>query len=369
MIMTIPFLDLKKPHQDLRDELTAAFQTVLDSGWFIMGQQLVEFEKEYAAYCGSKHCIGVGNGLDALHLILRAYDIGEGDEVIVPSNTYIATWLAASFVGATPVPVEPNPNSYNLDPNKIEAAITPRTKAIMAVHLYGQTADMVPINAIAKKHGLKVIEDAAQSQGARYQGKRAGALGDAAGHSFYPGKNLGALGDAGAVTTDDDELAHKLRVLRNYGSQIKYKNEVKGYNSRLDELQAALLRVKLPQLDRWNEQRRALAAIYLEELKDVAQIRLPQTDADNEHVWHVFAILHPQRDALQKHLQDAGVGTVIHYPIPPHLQDAYTELNLGVGSFPISESIHQQIISLPLDPYLSIDEVRQVAAAVRSFQA
>ncbi|MBC3882226.1 DegT/DnrJ/EryC1/StrS family aminotransferase [Undibacterium sp. LX40W] len=367
--MTIPFLDLKKPHQDLRDELTAAFQTVLDSGWFIMGQQLVEFEKEYAAYCGSKHCIGVGNGLDALHLILRAYDIGEGDEVIVPSNTYIATWLAASFVGATPVPVEPNPNSYNLDPNKIEAAITPRTKAIMAVHLYGQTADMAPINAIAKKHGLKVIEDAAQSQGARYQGKRAGALGDAAGHSFYPGKNLGALGDAGAVTTDDDELAHKLRVLRNYGSQIKYKNEVKGYNSRLDELQAALLRVKLPQLDRWNEQRRALAAIYLEELKDVAQIRLPQTDADNEHVWHVFAILHPQRDALQKHLQDAGVGTVIHYPIPPHLQDAYTELNLGVGSFPISESIHQQIISLPLDPYLSIDEVRQVAAAVRSFQA
>ncbi len=367
--MTIPFLDLKKPHQDLRDELTAAFQTVLDSGWFIMGQQLVEFEKEYAAYCGSKHCIGVGNGLDALHLILRAYDIGEGDEVIVPSNTYIATWLAASFVGATPVPVEPNPNSYNLDPNKIEAAITSRTKAIMAVHLYGQTANMTPINAIAKKHGLKVIEDAAQSQGARYQGKRAGALGDAAGHSFYPGKNLGALGDAGAVTTDDDELAHKLRVLRNYGSQIKYKNEVKGYNSRLDELQAALLRVKLPQLDRWNEQRRALAAIYLEELNDVVQIRLPQTDADNEHVWHVFAILHPQRDALQKHLQDAGIGTVIHYPIPPHLQDAYAELNLGVGSFPISEAIHQQIISLPLDPYLSIDEVRQVAAAVRSFQA
>lgn len=367
--MTIPFLDLKKPHQDLRDELTAAFQTVLDSGWFIMGQQLVEFEKEYAAYCGSKHCIGVGNGLDALHLILRAYGIGEGDEVIVPSNTYIATWLAASFVGATPVPVEPNPNSYNLDPNKIEAAITSRTKAIMAVHLYGQTADMAPINAIAKKHGLKVIEDAAQAQGARYQGKRAGALGDAAGHSFYPGKNLGALGDAGAVTTDDDELAHQLRVLRNYGSQVKYKNEVKGYNSRLDELQAALLRVKLPQLDRWNEQRRALATVYLEELNDAPHISLPQTDMDNEHVWHVFAILHPQRDALQKHLQEAGIGTVIHYPIPPHLQDAYAELNLGAGSFPISEAIHQQIISLPLDPYLSVEEVRQVAAAVRSFQA
>lgn len=367
--MTIPFLDLKKPHQDLRDELTAAFQTVLDSGWFIMGQQLVEFEKEYAAYCGSKHCIGVGNGLDALHLILRAYGIGEGDEVIVPSNTYIATWLAASFVGATPVPVEPNPNSYNLDPNKIEAAITSRTKAIMAVHLYGQTADMAPINAIAKKHGLKVIEDAAQAQGARYQGKRAGALGDAAGHSFYPGKNLGALGDAGAVTTDNDELAHQLRVLRNYGSQVKYKNEVKGYNSRLDELQAALLRVKLPQLDRWNEQRRVLAKVYLEELQDLPHISLPQTDMHNEHVWHVFAILHPQRDALQKHLQEAGIGTVIHYPIPPHLQDAYAELKLGVGSFPISEAIHQQIISLPLDPYLSVDEVRQVAAAVRSFQA
>lgn len=365
----IPFLDLKKPHQDLRDELTSAFHAVLDSGWFIQGQQLIDFENEYAAYCGSKHCVGVGNGLDALHLILRAYGIGEGDEVIVPSNTYIATWLAASFAGATPVPVEPDPQTYNIDPRLIEAAITPRTKAIMAVHLYGQTADMEPINAIAKKYGIKVIEDAAQAQGALYRDKRAGALGDAAGHSFYPGKNFGALGDAGAVTTDDDELAHKLRVLRNYGSQIKYKNEVKGFNSRLDELQAALLRVKLPKLDAWNQQRRTLAAVYLEELRDIPNLILPSVAEHNEHVWHVFVVMHPQRDALQKHLQAAGIGTVIHYPIPPHLQEAYAELNLSEGRFPISERIHQQVISLPLDPYLSVEQVKQVAAAVKSFAA
>lgn len=363
----IPFLDLKKPHQELRNELTDAFHAVLDSGWFIQGQQLVEFENEYARYCGSKHCVGVGNGLDALHLILRAYGIGAGDEVIVPSNTYIATWLAASFAGATPVPVEPDANTYNIDPALIEAAITPRTKAIMAVHLYGQAADMNPINALAKKYGLKVIEDAAQAQGARYHGKRAGALGDAAGHSFYPGKNLGALGDAGAITTDDDELAHKLRVLRNYGSQVKYKNEVKGFNSRLDELQAALLRVKLGKLDAWNEQRRKLAAVYLNELQGIQDLVLPIAAENNEHVWHVFVVMHPRREALQQQLQAMGIGTVIHYPLPPHLQEAYAELQLGEGSFPVSERIHQQVISLPLDPYLSEEQVKQVAAAVRAF--
>lgn len=368
-MINIPFLDLKKTHVDLREELTQAFHDVLDSGWFIQGQQLLAFEQEYAAYCGSKHCIGVGNGLDALHLILRAYEIGAGDEVIVPSNTYIATWLAASFAGATPVPVEPDPRTYNLDPSRIKAAITPRTKAIMAVHLYGQVADMDAINAVAKKHNLKVIEDAAQSQGAGYKGRKSGALGDAAGHSFYPGKNLGALGDAGAITTDDDALADKLRMLRNYGSQIKYKNEVKGFNSRLDELQAALLRVKLKKLATWNQQRGVLAAAYLEGLKDVPGVTLPYVAPDGSPVWHVFVIRHAQRDAMQKYLQESGIGTVIHYPIPPHMQTAYQELNLGEGAFPLSEQIHRDIISLPLDPYLPMEQVQVVIDAVRRFSA
>ncbi|MBY0574141.1 MAG: DegT/DnrJ/EryC1/StrS family aminotransferase [Undibacterium sp.] len=366
---TIPFLDLKKPHQDLREELTQAFHQVLDSGWFIHGQQCLEFEKEYAAYCGTKHCIGVGNGLEALHLILRAYGITAGDEVIVPSNTYIASWLAVSTTGATPVPVEPVAGTYNIDPTLIEASITSRTKAIMAVHLYGQVADMDAINALAKKYSLKVIEDAAQSQGATDKGRRAGTLGDAAGHSFYPGKNLGALGDAGAITTNDDALADKLRMLRNYGSQIKYKNEIKGYNSRLDELQAALLRVKLHKLDHWNDRRKVLAHQYLTGLKAITSLTLPTVATGQNPVWHVFVVRHPQRDALQKHLQDAGIGTVIHYPIPPHLQTAYQELNYGEGTFPISEAIHREIISLPLDPYMSDEEVQLVITTVRAFCA
>lgn len=367
--MTIPFLDLKIQHQDLRTELTQAFNEVLDSGWFIQGNQLALFEQEYASYCDTKHCIGVGNGLDALHLILRAYGIGAGDEVIVPSNTYIATWLAASYAGATPVPVEPDLRTYNISAELIEAAITPRTKAIMAVHLYGQVADMDAINSIAGKYGLKVIEDAAQSQGALYKGRLSGGLGDAAGHSFYPGKNLGALGDGGAITTNDDALADKLRMLRNYGSQIKYKNEIKGFNSRLDELQAAFLRIKLKKLGQWNQQRKTLAAYYQQELQGLPALTLPGVAEWADPVWHLYVVRSTKRDALQQYLQSLGIGTVIHYPIPPHLQGAYAELNLSLGSLPISEKIHSEIISLPLDPYLSIADARRVVAAVRQFYA
>lgn len=367
--MNIPFLDLKVQHQDLRAELTQAFNEVLDSGWFIQGNQLALFEQEYASYCGTKHCIGVGNGLDALHLILRAYGIGAGDEVIVPSNTYIATWLAASYAGATPVPVEPDLATYNIDPALIEAAITPRTKAIIAVHLYGQVADMDAINDIARKHGLKVIEDAAQSQGALYKGRLSGGLADAAGHSFYPGKNLGALGDAGAITTNDDALADQLRMLRNYGSQIKYKNEIKGFNSRLDELQAAFLRVKLKRITQWNEQRRALARIYQQGLQQLPSLTLPYVPEWADPVWHLYVVRCAKRDELQQYLQAAGIGTVIHYPIPPHLQGAYAELDMATGSLPISEKIHSEIISLPLDPYLSSDDAHRVLEVVRQFAA
>jgi dTDP-4-amino-4,6-dideoxygalactose transaminase len=367
--MKIPFLDLKIQHQDLKTELAQAFNEVLDSGWFIQGNQLALFEQEYASYCNTKHCIGVGNGLDALHLILRAYDIGAGDEVIVPSNTYIATWLAASYAGATPVPVEPDLATYNISAELIEAAITPRTKAIMAVHLYGQVADMDAINSIANKYGLKVIEDAAQSQGALYKGRLSGGLGDAAGHSFYPGKNLGALGDGGAITTNDDALADKLRMLRNYGSQLKYKNELKGFNSRLDELQAAFLRVKLKKLTVWNQQRKTLANVYQQGLQGVAELTLPYVPQWADPVWHLYVVRSKRRDDLQQYLQSIGIGTVIHYPIPPHLQGAYTELNLTPGSLPISEKIHSEIISLPLDPYLSIADTASVIEAVRQFHA
>lgn len=363
----IPFLELQSQHQDIRAELNQAFNQVLDSGWFIQGQQLEAFEQEYAAYCGSKYCIGVGNGLDALHLILRGYGIGVGDEVIVPSNTFIASWLAISYAGARPVPVEPDPLTYNIDAERIAAAITPRTKAIMAVHLYGQVADMDAIRAIAAQHNLKLIEDAAQSQGAGYQGRRSGSLGDAAGHSFYPGKNLGALGDAGAITTDDGELAHRLRILRNYGSQVKYQHEIKGYNSRLDELQAALLRVKLQKLPEWNRQRQALAQRYQQGLQGLPGLTLPHVPAWAEPVWHLYVVRHARRDALQQYLQATGIGSMIHYPIPPHLQAAYQDMGLAPGSLPLSELIHAQVLSLPLDPYLPLESVERVIAAVRAF--
>ena len=362
--MKIPFLDLTAIHAELKEEFEAACRRVLESGWFILGPEVEAFEAEFASYCGAKHCVGVGNGLDALHLILRAMEIGEGDEVIVPSNTYIATWLAVSYAGATLVPVEPDQRTYNINPARIEAAVTPRTRAIIPVHLYGQPAEMDAINEIAGRHGIKVIEDAAQAQGARYRGRMTGALSDAAGFSFYPGKNLGALGDAGAITTNDDELAERVRLLRNYGSQMKYYSELKGFNSRLDELQAALLRVKLRKLDEWNDRRRAKARFYLQTLQD-ADLTLPFVPRHVEPIWHQFVIRHAQRDELQKHLSAAGVGTLIHYPVPPHMQNAYAELGLSAGSFPISEAIASEILSLPISPHLSDEDAAYVASQIR----
>jgi dTDP-4-amino-4,6-dideoxygalactose transaminase len=366
MAKSVPFLDVKASNIEVRLQLEAAFDRTINSGCYILGNEVKQFEEEFAEYCESKHCVGVGNGLEALHLILRAYGIGEGDEIIVPSNTYIATWLAASYAGAVPVPVEPDLRTYNLDPLGIETAITSRTKAIIAVHLYGQPADMDAINAFAKKHGLKVIEDAAQAHGARYKGKRVGTLGDAAGFSFYPGKNLGAIGDGGAVTTNDAELAEKVRVLCNYGSRVKYHNQVKGFNSRLDELQAAFLREKLKKLDEWNKRRKAIAAAYLNALLD-SEIVLPFVPEWADSVWHLFVVRSRQRDALQAHLAAQGVGTMIHYPIPPHLQPAYSELGLKRGSLPIAEAIHREVVSLPMGPHLSSDQQKQVIAALQIF--
>lgn len=367
--MSIPFLDLRAINQQQKRALLEAFERTLDSGWYILGKEVEAFEAEFATYSKVKHCIGVGNGLDALHLILSAYGIGPGDEVIVPSNTYIATWLAVSYVGAVPVPVEPDALTCNLDPERVEAAITPRTKAVMAVHLYGQAADMDPLVAICQRHNLKLVEDAAQAHGAGYKGRTVGGLGNAAGFSFYPGKNLGAVGDGGAVTTNDDELADKIRVLRNYGSRIKYHNEIKGYNSRLDELQAALLRAKLTALDDQNARRRQIAAAYLDGLRGIDGFTLPHVPEWADPVWHLFVICNAHRDALQAWLQSAGIGTMIHYPIPPHQQGAYAELGYGAGDFPIAERIHAEVLSLPMDPTMSDASVDQVIARCRSFQA
>lgn len=364
--MTIPFLDLKAPYIELKDELDAAYKRVMESGWYILGSEVEAFETEFAEYCQAKHCIGVGNGLEALHLILRAMDIGPGDEVIVPSNTYIATWLAVSYAGATPVPVEPDARTYNIDPALIEAAITPHTKAILAVHLYGQPADMDPINKLAEIYNLKVIEDSAQAHGARYKWRRTGSLGNAAGFSFYPGKNLGALGDGGAVTTNDPTLAERIRILRNYGSQVKYRNDVKGYNSRLDELQAAFLRVKLKYLDAWNTRRKELAALYGEKLS-TSGLSVPFVPEWAVPAWHLFVVRTHRRDQLQKFLQERGIGTMIHYPIPPHLQTAYAELGLTAGAFPIAEATHNEVFSLPMGPHLTEQEAAEVCTAIRNF--
>lgn len=364
--MKVPFLDFVGPYEELKVELDAAYERFMRSAWYILGKECEAFEQEFAAYCGSKYCVGVGNGLEALHLLLRAYGIGKGDEVIVPSNTYIATWLAVSYADATVVPVECDPRTYNLDPDRIAAAITPRTKAIMPVHLYGQTADMGPIMALAEKHGLKVIEDNAQAQGARYKGKRTGALGHSAGHSFYPGKNLGAFGDGGAITTDDTAVADKVRVLRNYGSRKKYYNEVKGYNSRLDEMQSALLRVKLKHLDAWNQRRVKVAERFLKEIKPVNGLVLPHVPEWAEPVWHLFVVRHPQRDALQQKLTAAGIGTLIHYPVPAHLSGAYEDLGWKRGSFPLAETAADSVLSLPIGPHITADQVGLVIEAINS---
>ena len=364
----IPFLDMKAPYQELKGDLDAAWHRVMESGWYVMGRELEAFEAEFAAFTGTAQAIGVANGLDALHLVLRAAGVGPGDEVIVPSHTFIATWLAVSQAGAVPVPVETDLATYTLDPARIAAAISPRTKAIMPVHLYGLPADMEAINAVARQHGLKVVEDAAQSQGALCRGRPCGSLGDAAGTSFYPGKNLGCLGDGGAVTTSDPAIAKKVRMLRNYGSVVKYQHEEAGFNSRLDELQAALLRVKLARLAEWNARRRKIAAIYLQGLAGIPELVLPVVPDWAEPVWHLFVVRHPRRDALQKHLASRGIGTLIHYPVPPHLSGAYAGLGFEKGSLPIAETTAATVLSLPIGPHLVGDEAERVIGAVREFR-
>jgi dTDP-4-amino-4,6-dideoxygalactose transaminase len=362
--MQVPFLDLGGLHQSIRAPLDAAYHRVMDSGWFIMGSELEAFEAEFAIYCEVKHCIGVGNGLEALHLLLRAYGIGPGDEVIVPSNTFIATWLAVTQCGATPVPVEPDVATHNIDPALIGEAITSRTRAIMPVHLYGQPADMDPINELAAKHGIVVIEDAAQAQGARYKGRRVGSLGHAAGTSFYPGKNLGALGDGGAVLTNDDAVADKVRQLRNYGSKIKYQHDVAGYNSRLDEMQAAFLRVKLGVLDEWNALRRDVANMYSNLLAD-ADIELPIVPGFAEPAWHLYVIRSKQREKLKQYLDQQGVATVIHYPIPPHRQRCYQ--TFAGRNLPIAEFLAEEVLSLPMAPGITLEELSLVTECIYGF--
>lgn len=361
--MQVSFLNVKRLNQALAEPLEAAFKRVMNSGWFVLGPELEAFEEEFARYCCVEHCVGVGNGLEALRLLLRAYGIGSGDEVIVPSNTFIATWLAVTHCGATPVAVEPNPATHNLDPALIEAALTPNTRAIIPVHLYGQTADMDPILAVANTRGLIVIEDAAQSQGARYKSRRAGSLGHAAATSFYPGKNLGGLGDGGAVLTNDRHIADKVRGLRNYGSTAKYQHDIVGYNSRLDELQAAFLRTKLAALDGWNEKRRSVAQHYLSAL-DALPLILPTVPNWAEPVWHLFAVRSSTRDALQAHLSALGIGTGIHYPIPPHLQACYAPWD---KELPVAETLAREVISLPMSPMQTEEETEYVVEAVKKY--
>jgi len=371
----IPFLDLKGINAQYRNELIEAATQVIDSGWYIQGTQVKAFEQEFADYCGTKHCIGVANGLDALILILRAYkELGklkEGDEVIVPANTYIASILAITENRLKPILVEPNEQTYNLDSNLIEQAITPNTKAILAVHLFGQLADMPAINAIAQKHNLLVIEDSAQSHGAQIEGRKAGNWGNASGFSFYPGKNLGALGDAGAVTTNDEELAQTIRALGNYGSHKKYENLYQGVNSRLDEMQAALLRVKLKHLDTETQRRQQIAAMYCEGI-DNSAIALPiQNSKFNiqycaSHVWHLFVIRTTEREELQSYLTEQGIQTLIHYPIAPHHQQAYADWKKQ--SYPITEAIHNEVLSLPISPVITDEQVQKVIKEVNRFK-
>lgn len=362
--MSVLFLDLKAPYLELQLEIDAAIKRVLDSGWYVLGEEVDAFEQEYAIYCDAKHCVGLANGLDAMHLALLALDVGAGDEVIVPSNTFIATWLAVSQCGAKPVPVEPVGATYNLDPRQIEAAITQRTKAIIPVHLYGQPADLDPILTTARKHSLKVLEDAAQAHGACYKGKRIGGHGDVVAWSFYPGKNLGALGDGGAITTNDKEIADRLRMLRNYGSRVKYVNEVRGYNSRLDPIQAAVLRVKLKYLDEWNARRTEIVSRYNTMLADLT---LPAVSEWASPVWHLYVIRTKKREALQSHLIEAGIGTLIHYPVPPHLQQAYADQGYKQGDFPIAEALAEEVLSLPIGPHLTIEQQEKVIAALLEF--
>lgn len=363
----IPFLDLKAAYKELKEEIDEAITRVLNSGWYIRGRELEAFEQEFAAYCGTKYCVGVSNGFDALHLTLRAWDIGVGDEVIVPSNTYIATWLAVSYSGARPVPVEPLEHTYNIDPEKIEDAITIKTKAIIAVHLYGQPADMDSIEIVAKKHGLKILEDSAQGHGARYKNDSIGKQGNAAAFSFYPSKNLGAFGDGGAITTNDKNLAERIRVLANYGSQKKYLNKEKGFNCRLDELQAAVLRVKLRYLDEWNNRRKRIADTYFEGLSAKKNIKLPHVPEWADPIWHVFVIRSDKREELQNLLTANSIETLIHYPIPPFKQDAYSEFFAATNDFKITSRLAQEVLSLPMGPHLSMEEIKFVLGILNEF--
>ncbi|WP_409344201.1 DegT/DnrJ/EryC1/StrS family aminotransferase [Paenibacillus sp. MBLB4367] len=363
----IPFLDLKQINLRHEEEIMQSISRFLHSGWYILGQEVEQFENEFAEYCGTKYCLGVANALDALTLILRAYDIGEGDEVIVPSNTYIASILSISANGATPILVEPNIETYNIDPSMIEEKITPRTKAILVVHLYGQACNMAPIQALAKKYGLRIIEDCAQAHGAIYNGQRVGNLGDAAAFSFYPGKNLGALGDGGAITINDDDTYLKLRALRNYGSHKKYENLYKGVNSRLDELHAAVLRMKLKYLDEDNQKRRDIADYYNKHLKnDLLDLPIVENGDLLTHVWHVYVIRTNNRDNLQSYLTEKGIQTLIHYPIPPHKQEAYKEWS--DHQYPLSEKIHREILSLPISPVMPIEDAEKVVKALNEYK-
>ena len=366
--MKVPFATFLPMHNEIRKDLDAAYNQVLDRSYFIQGEECTKFEEEFAAYCDAKYCIGVATGLDALWLVLKSMGIGKGDEVIVPSNTYIATALAVSFVGAKPVFVEPTIETYNIDVTKIEEKINENTKAIIAVHLQGRAADMDAVNAIAQKYNLKVIEDAAQAHGTRYKGRKVGTLGDAAGFSFYPGKNLGALGDGGCVVTNDKELADKVRALGNYGSDYKYHHIYQGTNSRLDEMQAAFLRVKLPHLDKWNADRKRIAEKYLQGITNPL-IKLPLASTDEyEHIYHVFVIRCDRRDELERYLNESGIGTVKHYPIPMHLQEAYKELGLEQGDLPIAEEISNTVLSIPMYYGMTDEEVEYVIEALNRFE-
>jgi dTDP-4-amino-4,6-dideoxygalactose transaminase len=367
--MNVPFLSFEHIHRPIKGEIMQAFESFYDSEWYILGERLSEFEEKYSQFNQVENCIGVSNGLDALHLALKALGVGPGDEVIVPANTYIATPLAVSYVGATPVFVEPNISTYNLNPTAFEAAISSKTKAVMPVHLYGQACEMTPIIQIAKKHGIFIVEDNAQAQGARYNGKITGSFGHVNGTSFYPGKNLGALGDAGAVTTNDAKIAEKIKILRNYGSQNKYYNETIGFNMRMDECQAAMLSVKLQYLELWTQQRREIASWYDEYLSGVGDLILPTTALGATHVYHLYVVRTNRRNELQDFLKSRQIGTLIHYPIPPHLQEAYSSLGYKSGDFPIAEEIANTGLSLPLWPGMTQEVVERVSRTIMKFYA
>ncbi|WP_363348430.1 DegT/DnrJ/EryC1/StrS family aminotransferase [Methylocystis echinoides] len=361
----IPFLDVKAAYTELKGEIDQAIARVLDSGHYILGEEVAAFEAEFAAYAGAAHCVGVGNGLDALTLAFKALDIGPGDEVIVPSNTYIATWLAVSSSGATPVPVEPDPVTHCLDPDRVAASVTARTRALCPVHLYGHPANLPQLKEICARYGLKMVEDAAQAHGARIGERRIGGDGDVVAWSFYPGKNLGALGDGGAVTTNDADVAKRIAMLRNYGSSVKYVNLEKGMNSRLDPLQAAILRVKLPYLDAWNGRRQEIAQRYEAGLAGLP-IGLPSSAPGMTHAWHLYVVTSPKRDLLQERLATSGVGTLVHYPIPPFRQQAYGEMAPLAQKWPVADRLAKEALSLPMGPHLSFDDVDRVIVALRA---